>query len=124
MSARRIVLALAVLILLAAAWSGLSGGLGQFPQSHTAGQMAQSIAQFGFGFFALLSVVTAVERRAWARWMNGCWVVFVTVAGGLAPVVWGGASRAAGAIAAVASLLIGLGIIWMLRWGAQRPSGP
>ncbi len=120
--ARRIVLALAALILLAAAWSGLSGGLRQFPQSSTAGEMAQSVAQFAFGVFAVLSVVTALDRRAWVRWINWCWVISVAVAGGLAPVVWGGASPAAGALAGGASLLIGLGVVWMLRWGSRPPA--
>ncbi len=120
--ARRIVLALAALILLAAAWCGLNGGLRQFPQSSTAGQMAQSVSQFGFGIFAVLSVVTALDRRAWVRWVNWCWVVSVAVAGGLAPVVWGGATPSEGVIAGGASLLIGLGLVWMLRWGGRAPA--
>jgi hypothetical protein len=43
----------------------------------------------------------------------------VTLAAGLASVVWGGTSLLIGLLSGAAALLIGLGIAWLLRVGAR-----
>jgi len=43
----------------------------------------------------------------------------VTVAAGLASIVWGGTSVAIGVLSGGAALLTGLGVIWLLRVGAR-----
>lgn len=117
--ARQALLAIACLLLLGLAWLGISGCVNELPQSETPGQTVQALTQFGYGLFALLSVVTTFWARRWNPLMLGGWTVSATLAGGLAPVVWGGASLLAGFAAAVGSLLVALGIGWLLRVGAR-----
>lgn len=116
---RRALLALLALLLLWLAWSGLSGGVHQLPQSQTPGQIAQTITQFVFGLFAFLSVVTTFWATRWNRLMLACWTVSVTLAAGLASVVWGRTSLLIGLLSGAAALLIGIGIALLLRVGAR-----
>jgi hypothetical protein len=118
----RIRLALLVvvgLLLLWLAWTGLSGGVSQLPQSQTPGQIAQTLTQLGFGLFALLSLLTTFWGRRWNRPMLVAWTASVTLAAGLASVVWGGRSVLIGFVSGAAALLIGLGIAWLLRVAAR-----
>ena len=114
---RRVLLAIAVFLFLGFAWLGLSGGVNQVSQSTTLGQKAQTLTQAGYGLFALLSAITAFWGSRWRRLVQGGWVISVTLAGGLASVVWGGTSIWIGLVAGVASLLVALGITWLLRAG-------
>ena len=112
-------LAIDGLLLLWLAWTGLSGGVHQLPQSQTPGQIAQTLTQLGFGLFALLSLLTTFWGSQWNHSMLVGWTVSATLAGGLASVVWGGTSLLIGFVSGVASLLIALGIAWLLRIGAR-----
>lgn len=116
---RLALLAIASLLPLWLAWTGLSGGVHQFPQSHTPGQVAQTLTQFGFGLFALLSLLTTWWGSRWNRSMLIGWTVSATLAGGLASAVWGGTSVLVGLLSGTASLLVALGIAWLLRIGAR-----
>jgi hypothetical protein len=107
------------LLLLWLAWTGLSQGVNQLSQSQTTGQIAQTITQLSFGLFALLSLVTTFWSRRWNPLMLAGWTVSVTLAAGLASVVWGGTSLLVGVLSGAAALLIGLGIAWLLRVGAR-----
>lgn len=118
----RIRLALLVLVgmlLLWLAWTGLSGGVNQLPQSQTPGQIAQTLTQFCFGLFALLSLLTTFWGRRWNRSMLAAWTASVTLAAGLASVVWGGTSLLIGIVSGAAALLVGLAIAWLLRLAAR-----
>jgi hypothetical protein len=112
-------LAIASLLLIGLAWTGIRGGIHQFPQSQTPGQIVQTLTQLGFGIFALLSVLTTFWGARWNRFMLAGWTVTATLAGGLAPVVWGGTSRLIGFVSGAAALLVALGIAWLLRIGAR-----
>lgn len=57
----------------------------------------------GFGMVLVLALVAAIT-------------------GALAPVVWGGSSRAIGLLSGVASFVVALGIVWLLWIGARRPT--
>lgn len=116
---RRTLLAMVSLLLLWLAWTGLSQGVSQLSQSQTSGQIAQTITQLSFGLFALLSLVTTFWSRRWNPLMLAGWTVSVTLAAGLASVVWGGTSLLIGLLSGAAALLIGLGIAWLLRVGAR-----
>lgn len=116
---RRTLLAMVSLLLLWLAWTGLSQGVNQLSQSETSGQIAQTITQLSFGLFALLSLVTTFWSRRWNPLMLAGWTVSVTLAAGLASVVWGGTSLLIGLLSGAAALLIGLGIAWLLRVGAR-----
>jgi len=105
--------------LLAMAWQGVSQGINQFPESKTTGQIAQTLSQFAFAVFALLSLVTTFWGRRWNSWMLAGWTVSVTLAAGLATVVWGGTSLLIGALSGGVTLLIGFGTGWLLRVGAR-----
>jgi len=115
--ARRIFLAVAVLLLLGLAWTGVSGGVHQVRQSHTPGQWIQTTAQLGYGILSLLSVLTAFRGRRWGPTVLTCWVVSVTIAAGFAAVVWGGTTVGVGLVSAGVSLLVALAIVWLLRAG-------
>jgi len=116
---RHALLALAILSLLPLAWSGFAGALSQLPDSHTLGQKFQTACQFAYACFALLSVATTFRARRWSSASYAAWAVSLTLAGGLAAVVWGDASVAVGLVSGLASLGIALGLIWLLRAGAR-----
>jgi hypothetical protein len=116
---RQALLAIGVIVLLWLAWTGLSGGVTQLSQAQTPGQVIQTGTQFAYGLFALLSVVTTFWASRWNLLMLAGWTVSAALAGGLAAVVWGGASLLTGYVAGGAALLIGLGIAWLLRAGAS-----
>ncbi|MFL5470203.1 MAG: hypothetical protein ACJ8AE_10445 [Gemmatimonadaceae bacterium] len=80
--------------------------------------MAQTFTQFGFGLFALLSVLTTFWARSWNRLMLVTWMISLSLAAGLASVAWGGTSLLVGLVSGIAALLIGLGIAWVLRVAA------
>ena len=116
---RRVLLGIALLILVSLAWTGLSGGINQLPQSTTVGEKAQTLTQFAYGLFALLSAATACRGQRWARLVRVGWVVSLALAAGLASVVWGGTSLAIGLLSGAVAGLIALGIIWLLHEGAR-----
>jgi hypothetical protein len=101
------------------AWTGLRGGVDQLPQSTTPGQTIQTVTQFAYGLFALLSLLTTFWARRWNPHMLVGWTISVTLAGGLAPVVWGDSSLPIGLVAGVACLLVAWGIAWLLRVAAR-----
>ena len=117
---RRLLFVVVALGLLGLAWSGVNGGVDQWSESRTPGQVAQTLTQFAFALFALLSLVTMIWFRRWNRLMGMGLTVSLGLAGGLASVVWGGTSVPVGIIAALASAVIGLGIAWLTRVAAWR----
>ena len=115
---RRVSSVLVALILLGLGWSGVNGGVDQWGQSRTPGQVAQTLTQFAFALFALLSLVTMIWGRRWNRVMGVGLTVSLGLAAGLASVVWGGTSVPIGIIAALAAAAIGLGIARLARVAA------
>ena len=116
---RRVLLVGAMLLMLTLAWTGLSGGLNQIPQSQSTGQKAQTLSQLAYGVFGFLGVVTTFWGRRWNPVMLGCWVVSLTVAAGLASIVWGESGFGIGLLAGGVTFLIALAIVWLLRVGAR-----
>ena len=112
---RRVLFAVLALCLLALAWSGSKGGVDQWGQSRTPGQVAQTITQFAFALFALLTLVTMIRGRRWNLMMGAALTVFLALAGGLASVVWGGTTVWIGIVAGLASAAVGLLIAWLAR---------
>jgi hypothetical protein len=115
---RRIFLAIALALLLGLGWTGLRGGIHDLPQADTGSRDVQTIAQLAYSLLALLTAATTFTAQRWARATRGLWVLSVTLAGGLAPIVWGDASFAIGVLSGTAPLLIGLGIVWLMTVGA------
>ena len=113
-------LVIAVLILSALGWIGVSGAFKQFSECHTVGQFAQTLAQFAFGPLALLAIVTTFGGRGWNAVVLRLWVATVAVAGGLAPVVWDNdTSFAVGLVAGAAALFVGWATAAALRFGGR-----
>jgi hypothetical protein len=63
---------------------------------------------------SVLSLIALFWLRRSARTILAGWAISLTAAGGLAPVVWGESSVAIGILSALASLLIAMGIIWLV----------
>jgi len=120
---RRILLAVMVVLLLFLAWTGLSGGVRDFPNAENVGQTVQSLAQIAYGLLSLLTVTTVHWVHRWRRVIRGCWAASVTLAAGLATVVWGDEGVIVGLVSAAAALLIALAILWLLRIGTRRMTG-
>jgi hypothetical protein len=93
------------------------GFFDQLSESKGIGQIAQTISQLVYGLGALLCLVTTVWAHRWAGMARLVFVTGTTLAGGLAPVVWGDATIPTGLMTGTASLLVALCIHWMLRWG-------
>ena len=130
---RRALFAGVGLLFLWLAWTGVTQAISQVPESHTPGELAQTLTQLAFGLFALLSLLTVFRGRRWNTVMLGGWTVSVTLAATLASVVWGGTSLPVGLLAGAATLLVGLGMAWLLRMAARellerpvpsQPAGP
>ena len=117
---RRTLFVVVAVVLLALTWSGVNGGMDQWGESRSPGQVIQTLTQFAFALFALLSLVTMIWGRRWSRVMGAGLTVSLGLAGGLASVVWGGTSVPIGVIAALASAAIGLGITWLARVAVWR----
>ena len=119
---KRFLLAVAILLLLALAWSGIQGGVEQLSQAPTPGQKVQTAAQFLFGMLSLLVGASAFRAHRFSRIVRWAWVAAVTIAAALAPVVWGQASWAAGFVAGVSAYAVALLILWIMRIGSSPMS--
>lgn len=118
-AARKALLVVSGAALLALAWTGLSGGIRQIPESRGTGEIVQSLSQIVYGLSAALAVVTTGVARRWRPWMLTGFAVGATLAGGLAPVVWGDSSIGTGVIGGLSALLIALALAWGLQVGSR-----
>ena len=116
---RLVFLAIAAILLLALAWTGVTGALGQLHDSQSSGQIAQTATQLAYSLFAVLCLVTTFWGRRWAATLLVCWTVSLAVSAGLASVVWGGTSLAIGFLSGAAAFLIAVAIGWLLRVGSR-----
>lgn len=114
------------ILLLVLAYTGIAGGIQQYSASHTTGQWIQTNLQLVFGVFSILALITVFRPSRWRRAVNVGFVVSTTLAGGLAPIVWGKQGLFPGIAAGVATALVCWLIVWLVRAGsptAARPSG-
>lgn len=116
---RRVLFGIALLLLLAVAWLGLSGGVHDLPQSTTVSQRTQSVAQLVYGTFALLTAVTAFWGRRWSRFSRGGWILSFALAAGLASIAWGGRTLVIGLLLGAGAAVVASVIIWLLHVGAR-----
>lgn len=119
----RVLTGIAVAFLLFLAYTGIEGGIDQFNQSthgsYTGGQIVQTVFQLVFGVLSLAVVGTWFWKRSASRPVIIAWIVSLTVAGGLASVVWGGTSVWIGVISGAASALVAWAVALLLRVGAR-----
>ena len=116
---RRSLLVLAAVLFLILAWLGLRGGIQQWPESHSLGQKVQTGAQLAYGILSLLAVASVARTAGFTRVVRLSWLVTITIAAGMAPLVWGDGAWGAGLVAGLAALLVGLLILWLLSAGAR-----
>ncbi len=114
---RRFLLGLATLVLLVVAWGALSGAVRQFPRSDTVAQKVETAVQFACGFLSLLGALTTFVWRRSASRILPAWAGSLAAAAGLSALVWGPPQPAVALIFAAVALLIGLGVIRVLRKG-------
>ena len=115
----RALLVFAVLLLLALAWLGVKGGIEQWPEAQSLGQKVQRVAQFAYGVLSVLAVASTARTGTFTRVVQTSWLVAITVAGGMAPVVWGDAAWGAGLAAGLAAFVVGLLVLWLLSTGTR-----
>ena len=111
-----------MLLLVAVAWLGMSGGIGQWTDQVTPAQRVQLATQVVYGVFALLVLMAAFKWRRWQRVAEFGFVAGCVASASLATVVWGEASMLAALSAGVGTLIVAVAIIRMLRAGVHAPS--
>jgi hypothetical protein len=116
----RAVAVIAILMFLGLAWTGISGGLNQLPESSTLGQKTQTVAQLAYGILSLVALAAWFWARRWSQVAFAAWEICLAIAAGLAAVVWGDETVVVGVLTGVASFAIGWGIAWLLRFSARR----
>jgi hypothetical protein len=107
-------LACSTMILVALAWSALSGAVRQLPRSRTRGQRVETVVQFICGILSLLSVLTCFRWRRWAPPVRTAWGVSLGTAAGLSALVWGPPMPLIGLLFVAAALLVARAVTWML----------
>ena len=116
---RRALTIIAVLLLLALTWLGISGGITQWSDTVSSSQRVQLATQVWYGAFALLTVVTAFKWPQWQKLAERGFLVGAVAAASLATMVWGEASLLAGVLSGIGALLVAGLIVWMLRVGRR-----
>jgi hypothetical protein len=109
-----VLLGVLVLLLLAAAYLGLTDGLGLVRQAHTGAQRLATGTELLYGVTALVSLVALASRHKWTLSLLIIWAAAVTATSGLAPVVWGNTSWTVGAESGVAVGVVLAGVL--LGW--------
>jgi hypothetical protein len=105
-------------VLLLFAFSVL-GFIGWWNHCDSVGRQIQTMAQLLYGIFGLLAGVLLATNRPLPKVLEWGWTVTVTVAGGMAPVVWGGGRTLEGVAGGGIAILIALGTVWIARRGSR-----
>ena len=116
---RPILAVVAVLLLLALAFTGITGGMQQWGDWSTMWQRIQSASQIVYGVAAVVILIASFKWRRWRRFAELTFVIGLVVAASLAPVVWGGETIVSGVLAGVAALAIASAIVWMVHAGVD-----
>ena len=83
----------------------------------TVGRQVQATFQIIYGILSLLAGVLLTMKRSLPKVLEWTWSVALSVAAGMAPVVWSTGSELQGVAAAVGGVLVALGILWLERRG-------
>ena len=112
-----------VLLLLAAAYLGLTGGFGLLREAHTGAQRLATGTELLYGLTALLALAGLASGHRWTLGVLIVWAAAVTATGALAPVVWGGTSTMVGAESGCAVGALLAVILWSWHHVARRAAG-
>ena len=116
---RPILAVVAVLLLLALAFTGITGGVEQWTDWGTMWHRIQLASQIVYGVAALVILITSFKWRRWRRVAEVAFVLGGVVAASLAAVVWGGGTTLSGVLAGIAALAIACAIVWMVHAGVD-----
>ena len=111
-------LALLLTVSVLGAWSAV----GSLDSISTMGQRVATVAQFGYASTGIVAAGALLAGRPWARAVLWLWAILLTVTGGLAPMVWGGAGLSAGLAAAATCVAIAALIAWLATRRLAAPS--
>ena len=113
------------MLLVALCATGLNSGRDDWRGAMTTGQRAQVAAQLTYGLSGLLAALALAARWPFARRLFRIFAIAVTLAAGLAPVVWGESPWWTGLLAAIAGALIAW-LIWLafVRGDDVLPNAP
>jgi len=114
---RRLFLAVALLLLLGLAWTGLQNGSSLLAPAQSVGQKVQAFTQMAFGVFGFLGIVTTFQGRRWRPLVLTCFAITLAIASGLFVVVWNRSAVFVGLLTGAMALLVAWAIIWLLRKG-------
>ena len=114
---------IAVALLLFLGYTGIAGGIEQLDQTnhtaYTVGQIIQTVLQLLFGVLSFAVIGTWFWARGSSRPVVIAWIATLTLAGGLASVVWGQTNIWIGVLSGAASALVAWAIAALLRVGAR-----
>lgn len=111
----------AVLLLLLACGLGLRSGLGEWSRAGNPARRLATLTELGYSLTALLATAALWVGHRRTMPLAVTWAVLITVTGGLAPVVWGGAPLYTGVLAGfVTAAVAGLGL-WLVRRALATP---
>jgi len=105
-------LLLVVLCLGATVWLGHQDGRASLHASQSAGQVMVSVLEILYSVAGLVCLVALVWRPLWARPALAAWAATLTLTGGLAAVVWGGAPWWIGVLGGAVTLLVAGLVAW------------
>jgi hypothetical protein len=117
-----LVTGLLVLLLLAAAYFGLTSGFGLLREAHTGAQWLATGTELLYGLTALLALAALASRHKWTLRLLIVWAAAVTATSALAPVVWGGTSWMVGAESGGGAGLLLAVLLWSWHYAGRRES--
>lgn len=101
-----------VLLLVAAAYFGLTGGFELLRQAHSGVQRLATGMELLYGLAALLALVALASRHRWTLRLLIVWAAAVTATSALAPWVWGGTTWMVGAEAGATVGVVLAVVLW------------
>jgi len=109
----------AILIWSALAYVGIAGWINQWSQCDTLGRQIHTLAQLAYGVLSVVLVIIHLRSRRTPKVLAVIWGLAITMATGMAPIVWGSAGLVASAAAAVSGLLLVMGSLWLAHRGSR-----
>jgi hypothetical protein len=114
----------AAALVLVFVWTGIRGGIDQWPSSASLQQQIQTVAQFLYGVLSLAVLWTSFRPGRFTRGIGIGWAVALTIAGGLGPSAWGETAWPLDLVAGAATGCIAVVLLFLLRPGSRVTREP
>jgi hypothetical protein len=109
-----------VLLLLASAYLGLTGGFALVREAHSFAQKLATGTELLYGLTALVVLVAMAEQHRRTLLLLIVWAGALTATGALAPVVWGNTSVKVGAESGAGVGLVLVLVLWAWHFVRRR----